>query len=147
MLVEVYDDDIPAVVWLFCGTTNDDGDHDRWLSSMTRLDRAGRMQRGSALLIIDDGNPPPPKHQRDALTKTARSITGDTPLAVVTSSSVARTIIAGLNLTGVVAFPLRGFADVTTAIAWLESQRRQSTAPALQSLVDEARARAALKGV
>lgn len=144
MLVEVYDDDVPAVVWLFCGASNDDADFARWLSSMTRIDRAwtGAQRQGVGLLIIDDGNPPPRGEQREGLTATARGIQGTAPLAVVTSSALARTIIAGLNLTGVVGFPLKGFADVDGAVAWLaQTSTPKKEAPALQALVAEARAR------
>ena len=146
MLVEVYDDDLPAVVWLFCGASNEDSDFERWLASMARLDRAiGARRAGIALLIIDKENPPPPRQHRDALTATARAIQGTTPLAVVTSSSVARTIIAGLHLARIVSFPLKGFADVETAQSWLldkQGNAAETAAPALRSLIDEARARA-----
>lgn len=152
MLVEVYDDDLPAVVWLFCGSTNDDSDFERWLASMARLDRAMGVRRaGVALLIIDPENPPPPRQHRDAITATARGIQGTTPLAVVTSSAVARTIIAGLHLSRIVSFPLKGFAGVDAAEKWLMEKlgaRRADAdmaAPALRSIVDEARARAELQ--
>ncbi len=151
MLVEVYDDDIPAVLWWFCGTTNDDGDHDRWLASMARLDAAvGQHRRGVALLIIDDGNPPPRGAKRDAIAQTARGIRGKNPLAVVTSSTIARTIIAGLHLSGIVRFPIKGFVDVDAAVAWLAAEHAgphaaDTGAPALRAVVDEARARVELK--
>lgn len=147
MLIEVYDDDVPAVVWLFCGTKNDDDDFARWLSSMRRLDRAMGGRNGAGLLLIDDGNPPPRGEQRDGLTATARAIAGDTPLAVVTSSALARTIISGLRFTGVVRFPLKGFADVDGACAWLQSlpKRAPALTDQLKALVDEARARQSLK--
>ena len=118
MFIEVYDDDVPAVVWLFCGRSNTDEDHRRWLSSMQRLDpvMAARPLRAVALLILDADNPPPPKEQRESITTVARAIVGHTPLAVVTSSALARTIIAGLHLTRVVRFPLKGFADVDSAV-------------------------------
>ena len=147
MLIEVYDDDVPAVVWLFCGASNDDADFARWLASMKRLDSVMTQRPGAALLIIDEGNPPPKGEQRAGLTETARAIKGDTPLAVVTSSALARTIIGGLHLTGVVRFPLKGFADVDSACAWVAALRK--TAPALpdqlRGLIEEARAREILK--
>ena len=142
MLIEVYDDDVPAVVWLFCGRSNVDDDHERWLSSMQRLDKiAVSRGRAAALLIIDPDNPPPPRAQRDRITSVARSIEGKTPLAVVTSSSVARAIIGGLRFAGVVGFPLKGFADVDAAVAWLGAPSPQTTTPAILALVAEARAK------
>ncbi len=147
MLVEVYDDDGPAVLWLFCGPSNDDADFTRWLASMERLDRATGVRAGAALLIIDADNPPPPKQHRDGITATARKIKGKTPLAVVTSSSVARTIIAGLHLARVVGFPIKGFADVDSALAWLSAkspaQQATTTTTTLRAMEAEARARAA----
>ena len=153
MLIEVYDDDAPAVLWLFCGRTNADDDHERWLASMLRMDKVAIARATAvALLIIDDDNPPPPTGQRERITEVARAIRGSTPLAVVTSSSLARTIIAGLNLSGVVRFPLKGFADVNGAVAWLAArtkQTKQTTTTTLTGtlhmLVDEARAKASMQ--
>lgn len=141
MFVEVYDDTTPAVVWLFAGTTNTVDDHERWLSSMQRLDASSNGRRGVALLIIDDGNPPPSSSVRERLPAIARSVKGTSPLAVVTSSSVARGIIAGLDFAGVVRFPLKGFATVDDAIAWLCRCVVASEPALLREIVDEARAR------
>jgi hypothetical protein len=143
MWTEVFDDDAPAVVWLFSGQTNAPDDVDRWLLSMERLDRATAGRAAVGLLVIDDGNPPPPADRRERITALARSIRGDAPLAVVTSSSIARAVVAGVNLTGVVGFALRGFADVEAACAWLAQQRPTQRPEHLRALVDEARARAA----
>ncbi|MDP2339563.1 MAG: hypothetical protein Q8O67_01285 [Deltaproteobacteria bacterium] len=149
MFIEVYDDDVPAVVWLFCGRSNVDDDHRRWLASMQRLDQVaiarGRPGNAVALLIIDADNPSPPREHRDGITAVARHIEGKTPLAVVTSSSLARTIIAGLHFAHVVRFPLKGFADVDAAVAWLGSLSKVAS-PALQALVAEARAKESLQG-
>lgn len=141
MFVEVYDDTTPAVVWLFTGTTNTVDDHERWLSSMQRLDASSNGRRGAALLIIDDGNPPPSSSVRERLPAVARGVRGTSPLAVVTSSSVARGIIAGLDFTGVVRFPLKGFASVDDATAWLARNNAACDGVLLRELVDEARAR------
>jgi hypothetical protein len=145
MFTEVFDDDAPAVVWLFSGSTNVDADFDRWLAAMVRLDRATSGRGAVGLLIIDDGNPPPGPAHRERLTATARTIAGDAPLAVVTSSSIARGVIAALNLTGVVGFSLKGFSDADDAIAWLVQRRPKHDAAVLRSLVDEARAKASLR--
>lgn len=143
MFVEVYDDTLPAVVWLFTGSSNLVGDHHRWLTSMTRCDRAIGTRRGAAVLIIDDGNPSPPSEVREQITATARSIQGTSPLAVVTSSSLARTIIVGLDLAGVVRFPVKGFAAVEAAVQWLARPAvGHVDAIAVLELVDEARTRA-----
>jgi len=142
MFVEVFDDDAPAAVWLFCGTENGADDHQRWMRSMQRTDAVAGRRGGAAILIIDDGNPPPSPADREALTRVARGITGTTPLAVVTSSAIARSVIAALSFTRVVAFPVKGFVDVAGAAVWLAGQTRVSAAH-LSSLVDEARARSA----
>jgi hypothetical protein len=142
MWTEVFDDDVAAVVWLFSGTTNVDADFDGWLSSMARLDRATAGRAAVGLLLIDDGNPPPGPAHREQLTATARAIRGDAPLAVVTSSSIARGVIAALNLAGVVGFALKGFASADDAIAWLVQRRPAHDAVHLRALVDEVRAKA-----
>ena len=141
MFVEVYDDTTLSVVWLFAGTTNTPDDHERWLLSMQRLDAAAGARRGVALLIIDEGNPPPSSSVRERLPGIARSVRSTSPLAVVTSSSVARGIIAGLDFTGVVRFPLKGFATVNDAVAWLGRTNPACDQALLCELVDEARAR------
>ncbi|HEY1101761.1 MAG TPA: hypothetical protein VGF99_22665 [Myxococcota bacterium] len=146
MFIEVYDDATPAVVWLFAGSSNADDDHRRWLASMIRTDQAIGARRGAALLIIDDGNPPPPASVRDDITSTARSIRGKSPLAVVTTSTVARTIIAGLDFAGLVAFPIKAFANEAAAVAWLSRSDLPGVGGALDAvvlgeLVAEARAR------
>ena len=141
MFVEVYDDTTPSVVWLFAGTSNTLDDHERWLSSMQRLDAAANGRCGAALLIIDDGNPPPSSSVRERLPGIARTVRSASPLAVVTSSSVARGIIAGLDFTGVVRFPLKGFATVDDASAWLGRTNAACDTGLLRELVDEARAR------
>jgi hypothetical protein len=143
MWTEVFDDDAPAVVWLFSGTTNDVADFERWLASLERLDGATAHRPAVGLLIIDDGNPPPPPAVRDRLAGVARAIRGTAPLAVVTSSSIARTVIAGLHFARVVAFPLKGFLDVDDAVSWLAQQRPPQQRAHLLDLVAEARARAA----
>jgi hypothetical protein len=143
VFVEVYDDDQPAVVWLFAGRHNADGDHVRWLTAMQRLDAVAGTRGGGALLIIDDGNPPPPPSLRGEIAAVARRIRGTSPLAVVTSSSVARLIIAGLHATGVAGFPIQGHKSVDDAIAWLATASSKVRAPELRTMVDEARARAA----
>jgi hypothetical protein len=140
MFVEVYDDTTPAVVWLFAGSTNTSDDHERWLASMQRLD-AGNGRRGTALLIIEDGNPPPSSSVRERLPGIARGVRSTSPLAVVTSSSVARGIIAGLDFAGVVRFPLKGFAAVDDAIAWLGRANSACDEGLVRELVDEALAR------
>ncbi len=142
MFVEVFDDGQPAVVWLFAGDYNADGDHERWLEAMLRCDDVAGSRGGGALLIIDDGNPPPPASLRAHIADVAREIRGTTPLAVVTQSSVARAIITGLNLSGLVAFPIAGHSRVTDAIAWLAKRSRVNVS-SLAEMVDEARARAA----
>jgi len=60
---------------------------------------------------------------------------------VVTSSSVARLIIAGLHATGVAAFPIQGHRNVDDAIAWLAKASSKVRADELRIMVDEARAR------
>lgn len=144
MLIEVYDDDAPAVVWLFCGRTNVDDDHRRWLSSMHRLDKVA-VARGcaAALLVIDADNPPPPRQARASIRALVTAIEGKCPLAVVTSSSVARTIIAGLQMAKIVGFALKGFGDVDAAIQWLAAQPEAPTTASatLRNLVAEARAK------
>ena len=142
MWTEVFDDDAPAVVWLFSGATNVDADFDGWLSSMARLDRATAGRAAVGLLVIDDGNPPPGAAHRERLTATARAIRGGAPLAVVTSSSIARGVVAALNVTGVVGFALKGFATIDEAIAWLVLRRPTQHGAHLRALVDEARAKA-----
>ncbi|MBM4282582.1 MAG: hypothetical protein FJ137_18125 [Deltaproteobacteria bacterium] len=142
MWTEVFDDDALAVVWLFSGTTNAFDDFDRWLASMARLDGATAGRGAVSILVIDDGNPPPGPVPRDRLTATARAIRGDAPLAVVTSSSIARGVIAALHLTGVVGFPLKGFATVDDAVGWLVQRRPAQRPEHLRALLDEARAQA-----
>jgi hypothetical protein len=142
MWTEVFDDDAPAVIWLFSGTSNTPADFEGWLVSMQRLDRATAGRPAVGVLIIDDGNPPPPVAVRDRLTAVARGIRGDAPLAVVTSSTVARTVIAGLHLARVVAFPLKGLPSVDAALDWLVRTRPSQRRDHLRALVDEARARA-----
>jgi hypothetical protein len=142
MFVEVYDDSQPAVVWLFAGRHNVDGEHARWLAAMQRLDAVAGTRGGGARLIIDDGNPPPPSSLRGEIAAVARRIRGTSPLAVVTSSSVARLIIAGLHATGVAGFPIQGFKTVDDAITWLATASSKVRAAELRALVDEARARA-----
>jgi hypothetical protein len=141
MFIEVYDDTTASVVWLFAGTTNTVDDHERWLSSMLRLDASSNGRPGAALLLIDEGNPPPSSSVRERLPGIARSVRNTSPLAVVTSSSVARGIIAGLDFTGVVRFPLKGFASVDDAIGWLGRSNAACDPSLLHELVDEARAR------
>jgi hypothetical protein len=141
MFVEVYDDTTASVVWLFAGTTNAADDHERWLASMQRLDAACSERRGAALLIIEHGNPPPSSSVRERLPAIARAGRTTSPLAVVTSSSVARGIIAGLDFAGVVRFPLKGFAGVDDAIAWLGRNNPACDRDLLRELVDEARER------
>ena len=144
MFIEVYDDEQPAVIWLFCGTHNGPDDHARWLLSMQRSDAAAGQRGGGALLVIDDGNPSPPPALRAEIATVARAITGRTPLAVVTSSSVARAIIAGLHLTGVAGFAIKGFADVDSAIAWLARQSGgRVNVDTMAEMMAEARQRAA----
>jgi hypothetical protein len=140
MWTEVFDDDAPAVVWLFSGTTNVDADFDGWLASMARIDRATAGRRAVGIVVIDDGNPPPGPAHRERLTATARSMRGGAPLAVVTSSAIARGVIAGLNLAGVVDFALKGFSSVDEAVVWLVQRRPTHTTVHLHSLVEEARA-------
>ena len=140
MFIEVYDDTIPSVVWLFAGTTNTLDDHERWLSSMLRLD-ASNVRRGAMLLIIDDGNPPPTSSVRERLPGIARRVRNTSPLAVVTSSAVARGIITALDFAGVVRFPLKGFANVDDAIAWHARYNSACDQALLREIVDEARAR------
>ena len=142
MFVEVYDDDQPAVVWLFAGRHNEGGDHARWLLSMQRIDAVAGSRGGAALLIIDDGNPPPPSSLRGEIAAVARRIRGTSPLAVVTSSSVARLIITGLHATGVAGFPIQGHKTVDDAIAWLARASSKARPEELRPLVGEARARA-----
>lgn len=143
MFVEVYDDAIPAVVWLFTGSSNAPDDHQRWLTSMARCDRAFGARRGVGVLIIDDGSPPPPPELREQITATARAVRGTSPLAVVTSSSLARTIIVGLDVAGIVAFPVKGFAAVEAAVQWLSRPRVGGVEHvAVLELVREVRARA-----
>lgn len=141
MFVEVYDDTTPTVVWLFAGSRNTSDDHERWLASMQRLDASANGRRGVALLIIEDGNPPPSSSVRERLPGVARSVRSTSPLAVVTSSSVARGIIAGFDFTGVVRFPLKGFAAVDDAIAWLGRNNTACDQGLVRELVDEALAR------
>lgn len=142
MFVEVYDDSQPAIVWLFAGRENADGDHARWLSSMKRVDAVAGKRGGGALLIIGDGNPSPPKALRGEIAEVARGITGSTPLAVVTSSTVARMIITGIHAAGLAGFPIKGYATVDAAIAWLTTVSSRVDAESLAGLVDEARAKA-----
>ena len=142
MFVEVFDDGQPAVVWLFAGGQNADGDHERWLQAMIRCDDVAGARGGGALLIIDEGNPPPPAALRSHIADVAREIKGQTPLAVVTHSGIARAIIAGLNVSGLVGFSISGHSRVTDAIAWL-ALRSRINVTTLQEMVDEARARAA----
>jgi hypothetical protein len=61
----------------------------------------------------------------------------------VTSSSIARGVIAALNVSGVVRFALKGATNVDDAIAWLRQRRPTHDAAHLRALVDEARAKAA----
>lgn len=143
MFVEVYDDALPAVVWLFTGSTNAPDDHQRWLTSMARCDSAFGARRGVGVLIIDDGSPPPPAAVREQITAAARAIRGTSPLAVVTSSGLARTIIVGLDVAGIVAFPVKGFAAVEAAVQWLARPAVGAVDHvAVLELVEEARARA-----
>lgn len=142
MFVEVYDDSQPAVVWLFAGRDNADGDHARWLASMRRMDAISGKRGGGALLIIDDGNPSPPSSLRGEIANVARHIEGSTPLAVVTSSSLARMIITGINATGIAGFPIRGHSTVDEGIAWLTTVSTRVVAEELAGLVEEARAKA-----
>lgn len=143
MFIEVYDDEQPAVVWLFCGRENGPDDHARWLRAMQRLDAAAGTRGGGALLVIDDGNPSPPASLRAEIATVARSITGSTPLAVVTSSTVARTIIAGLHLTGIAGFAIKGFAAEADGMHWLAQQSGgHVSAATMAEMMAEARQRA-----
>lgn len=143
MFIEIYDDNLPAVVWLFTGSNNVPDDHQRWLSSMARCDQAFGRRRGVGVLIIDDGNPSPSPEVREQITSVARTIRGSAPLAVVTSSSLARTVIFGLDVTGVVSFAVKGFAAVEPAVQWLARPAvGGADAVMLLELVGEARARA-----
>jgi|GEM_PF-1305654 len=143
MFIEVYDDEQPAVVWLFCGRENGPDCHARWLRAMQRLDATSGTRGGGALLVIDDGNPSPPASLRSEIATVARSITGSTPLAVVTSSTVARTIIAGLHLTGIAGFPIKGFAAEADGMAWLAQQSGgRVVAATMDEMMAEARQRA-----
>jgi hypothetical protein len=143
MWTEVFDDDAPAVVWLFSGPVNTDDDFDRWLLAMARLGRVTAERQAVGLLIIDDGNPAPRPVYRERLSAVARGLRSDAPLAVVTSSGIARGVIAALHVAGVVGFPLKGFADAGDACAWLIKRRPRQDAQRLLALVDEARAKAA----
>ena len=143
MFVEVFDDAVPCVVWLFCGSANTVDDHQRWLTSLTRTDAAFGSRCGAAVLIIDDGNPSPPPAVRDQITSTARAIKGRSPLAVVTSSPLARTVIVGLHVAGIVRFPVKGFAAEAAAVQWLARPAIAGVdAVVVAELIAEARARA-----
>ena len=142
MFIEVYDDDTPAVVWLFAGTSNTPTCHQRWLQSMPKVAAAVGERRGAGLLIIDDGNPPPPASARNGIGGVVKAIRTHSPLAVVTTSAIARTVLTGIRFSGVVKFPLKGFADVDDALRWLSKEAGPAAAAILPELVAEARARA-----
>jgi hypothetical protein len=141
VFVEVFDDGQPAVVWLFAGGENAPGDHERWMEAMLRCDDVAGGRGGGAILIIDDGNPPPPAALRSQLSDVARGIQGKTPLAVITQSTVARAIITGLNLSGLVGFAIAGHSSVDAGIAWL-ARRSTIDVTAMAEMVAEARTRA-----
>lgn len=128
-----------AVVLLFSGETNDDGDYERYIASFQKLDRSSSGRDSPiAFLIIDPGNALPNALWRKRIAEASASLKSKPMLVMVSTSALARGVVRAIQWVHPLPLETQTASDLAEAVR-LAEQRRGRPIRGILALEAEAR--------